>query len=142
MSKYVVDPLLVDKAFGVWILLRRFVDTSQGVDKSHYIELSGDEQVLVDLTCVSDFEFTFSIAFHMDRVEDLPDIVDQLMQQMHFSKDDMLETTKLIIPQIKQFAFVFCSNHTLTKLPKPIEGVTIEDLSNEERGVWFKAIFI
>ena len=136
MAKYIVDPLIVDKTFGSWILSRKFVDKRQ-----YHCEFSDDKQVFMELQCITETEFTFCIAFHYNRVNDLSDIVNQLMQQMHFSKNEMLETAKLFIPQMKRFVFVLYSDHTLNSLPAPIEGVTILDLSNRESGICFNAIF-
>jgi hypothetical protein len=134
-TKYIVDPLLVDKTFGAWILSRRFVEAS----KVHS-EFSEDKKVLLELTCSNENEFSFGLVFHISVFLDLPDIVDQLIQQMYFSKNEMLETAKVFIPEMKHFKFAIYSDHTLQKLPK-IEGVKILDFSNEARGVCFEAIF-
>lgn len=134
-TKYIVDPLLVDKTFGAWILSRRFVDPSQV-----HSEFSEDKRLKLELSCVKENNFTFGLVFHISVLKDLPDIIDQLIQQMYFSKNEMLETAKVFIPEMKHFVFAIYSNYTLPKLPKN-KSIKILDLSNLETGVCFEAIF-
>ena len=140
MSEYIVEPLIVDKVFGKWILSRKFVNES-------YIhsQLSKDKQVLLQLKCVSEMEFTLSIDISMNVVKHLDVILQALFEQMSFSKMDMLETTRLFLPKMRRFIFVslhpFICHHVMKRVPKAIEGAHILNLSDKRNGVCFHAIF-
>lgn len=121
---YIVEPLLVDRTFGKWLLSRKFVD--KGLC---HTQMSKDNQMLLSLTCSKSSEISFSLHVGPSLVVQVDQIAVQVIELIKFSKGDMLETAQVFIPEMRRI--VFNSIHPVFRwpymksIPSPIDGTKI-----------------
>ena len=135
MAKYILDPLIVDKTFGKWLLSRKFANVF-----FLHSQMSSDTHVMLTLQCVSFTEIVFFVHISNKVASYTEDILCQIVDQLKFSKNDFLETAQIFMPLMKRI--VFHSLHPLTWcqqdffIPKLIEEFAYE----VQHGKLFKII--